>query len=338
MVIKDLTRGKYPTFTRYPKSNNEVSKELIDAHLMSSELENFLAEHQLCKEDAIQLLDRVPVFLVESSMADEYVAVPGDECSIRVPADKGIGNVIDFDVEEWLEQMEEDEHGRHNDPREWECKGHIVSDLLGVYVFAGNDSVMPCRIFIWADKIARYVRDSTKNSNDVEERTRVLYELVLRHEMMHALMDVAAYGIAPCPYFNYSNPIYSYIEEALANYMALVACKSKFEGPHVNVGIKHFITSFVERQGGGYAVGLDLFNQLCKTSDPLRKKELLDVVSKWMRVKSQFNYKAAHLLAKIWKECLAAEKAYDDRTFTIKELETQRTNAVLSLSKKKQES
>lgn len=171
MVIKDLTRGKYPIFSKYSKSNNEVSQELIDAHLMSSDLENFLAENQLCKEDAIQLLDRVPVFLVESSMAEEYVAVPGDECSIRVPADKGIGNVIDFDVDEWLEQMEEDEHGRHNAPREWECKGHITSDLLGVYVFAGNDSVMPCRIFIWADKIARYVKGNTKNSNDVEERT-----------------------------------------------------------------------------------------------------------------------------------------------------------------------
>lgn len=346
MKIKDLTRGKYPVLTRYYKSNDEVSKELIDAHLMSSELENFLAEHQLCKEDAIQLLDRVPVFLVESSMAEEYVAVPGDECSIRVPADKGIGNVIDFDVDEWLEQMEEDEHGRHNDPREWECKGHIVSDLLGVYVFAGNDSVMPCRIFIWADKIARYVRDNTKNSNDVEERTRVLYELVLRHEMMHALMDVAAYGIAPCPYFNYSNPIYCYIEEALANYIALVACRSKFEGPHVNVGIKLFITSFVERQGGGYAVGLDLFNQLCElqSKEPLvitrivKKKRLLNIAPVWMRVKSQFNYNLACLLAEMWKECLAAEKAYDDRSLTTKELEAQRTNAVLLFSKKEQES
>lgn len=50
MVIKDLTRGKYPVFTRYSKSNNEVSQELINAHLISSELENFLAEHQLRKE------------------------------------------------------------------------------------------------------------------------------------------------------------------------------------------------------------------------------------------------------------------------------------------------
>lgn len=340
MVIKDLTRGKYPTFTRYPKSNNEVSEKLINAHMISSELENFLVEHQLRKEEAIQLQDRVPVFLVESSMADEYVAIPGDECSIRVPADKGIGNVIDFDVDEWLEQMEdEEEHGRHNDPREWECKGHFVSDLLGVYVFAGNDSVMPCRIFIWADKIVSYVKDNTKNSNDVEERTRVLYELVLRHEMMHALMDVAAYGIAPCPYFNYSNPIYSYVEEALANYMALVACRSKFEGPHVNVGIKLFITSFVERQGAGYTVGLDLFNQLCELQsknshyllEKIKKDKLQNIAVQWMRVKAQFNNNVARLLAEMWKKCLAAEKAYDDRAITIKELETQRTNAVLKL-------
>ena len=345
MKIKDLTRGKYPVLTRYYKSNDEVSKELIDAHLMSSELENFLVEHQLRKEDAIQLLDSVPVFLVESSMAEEYVAVPGDECSIRVPADKGIGNVIDFDVDEWLEQMEDEEYGERKKPREWECKGHITSDLLGVYVFAGNDSVMPCRIFIWADKIARYVKDNTKSSKDVEERTRVLYELVLRHEMMHALMDVAAYGIAPCPYFNYSNPIYSYVEESLANYMALVICKSKFKGPHVNVGLTSFITSFVRNQGGGYAVGLDLFNQLCElqSKEPLvitriaKKKRLLNIAPVWMCVKVQFNYDVACLLAEMWKTCLAAEKAYDDRSLTTKELETQRTNAVLSLSKKKQE-
>lgn len=342
MVIKDLTRGKYPVLTRYYKSNDEVSKELIDAHLISSELENFLVEHQLRKEDAIQLLDRVPVFLVESSMADEYVAVPSDECSIRVPADKGIGNVIDFDVDEWLEHMEDEEYDKRNDPREWECKGHIVSDLLGVYVFAGSDSVIPCRIFIWIDKIARYFKDNTKNSNDVEERTQVLYELVLRHEMMHALMDVAAYGIAPCPYFNYSNPIYSYIEEALANYMALVTCKSIFEGPHVNFGLKLLITSFVKNQGGGYAVGLDLFNQLCELQSKehlvitqiAKKKRLQNIAPVWMHVKSQFNYEVAHLLAKIWKECLAAKKAYDDISLTTKELETQRTNAVLSLSKK----
>lgn len=339
-MIKDLSRGKYPTFTKYYKSNNEVSNELIDAHLISQELEDFLVEHKLRKEDAIRLLDNVPVFLVESSMADEYVAVPGDECSVRVPADKCISNVIDFDVDEWLEKMEEEEHDKHYDPRELECKGHIVSDLLGVYVFAGNDSVMPYRIFIWVDKIFSYVKDNTKNRNDIEEKARVLYEFVLRHEMMHVLMDVAAYGIAPCPYFNYSNPIYSYIEEALANYMALVI------SPLVNVGLKLFITTFVENQGGGYTVGLDLFNQLCdlqsKNTLPLSQKKkqkiLLNIETKWMLVKILFNYDVACLLAEMWKKCLDAEKAYKDRTITREELEAQRTFAILRLSTQKQQS
>lgn len=346
MVIKDLTRGKYPTFTKYYKSNNEVSEELIDTHLISSEMENFLTEHQLHQKDAIRLLDNVPVFLVETSMADEYIAVPGDECSIRVPADKCISNVIDFNVDEWLEQMEEEEHDKHNDPREWECKGHIVSDLLGVYVFAGNDSVMPCRIFIWVDKIVEYVKNRTRNSNDIEERARVLYEFVLRHEMMHVLMDVAAYDIAPCPYFNYSNPIYSYIEEALANFMALVISRPYFKGPHVNVDLKLFITTFVENQGGGYTVGLDLFNQLCDLQNRLprsiidlrRKEKLQNISPMWMRVKVQFNYDVARLLAKIWKECLAAENAYEDGTIMLEELETQRAHAVLELFREKQES
>lgn len=337
MKIHDLTRGKYPTFTKYYKPNNEVSEELTDAHFMLPEMENFLAEHHLYKEEAIRLLDNVPVFLVESSMANEYVAVPGEECSIHVPADRYASQVSGFDIDEWLDDMKEEEHGEHKDSREWECKGHFVSDLLGVYVFAGSNSVMPCRIFIWTDKIAQYVKDNTKNNNDVEERTRVLYELVLRHEMMHLLMDVAAYGIATCPYFIHSNPIYNYIEEALANYMALVTCRHCLDGPRVNVGLKYFITSFVLNQGRGYAVGLDLFNKSCKAESSKailslqKKKRLLSIATAWMRVKAQFNYDVACLLAEIWKDCLAAEKAYDDRTITIQELESERTDALLGL-------
>lgn len=334
MKIHDLTRGKYPIFTKYYKPNNEVSRELTDAHFMLPEMEIFLAEHHLSKEEAIRLLDNVPVFLVESSMANEYVAVPGEECSIRVPADRYASQVTGFDIDDWLDDMKEEENGVHKDSREWECKGHFVSDLLGVYVFAGSNSVMPCRIFIWTDKIAQYVKDNTKNNNDVEERTRVLYELVLRHEMMHLLMDVAAYGIAPCPYFSHSNPIYNYIEEALANYMALVICSPCLDGPRVNVGLKHFISSFVLKQGKGYAVGLDLFNKLCESKGVLslqKKKRLLSIATVWMRVKAQFNYDVASLLAEIWKDCLAAEKAYDDRTITTQELESERTNVLLGL-------
>lgn len=129
-----------------------------------------------------------------------------------------------------------------------------MSDLLAVYVFAGSDSVMPCRIFIWADKIARYVKDNTKSSNDVEE-----------------------------------------------------LCELQSKEPLV-------------------------ITQITK------KKRLLNIAPVWMHVKSQFNYDLACLLAEMWKTCLTAEKAYDDRTLTTKELETQRTNAVLSLSTKEQES
>lgn len=343
MIIHDLTRGKYPALTRFYSFKDEVSKELIDAHLMSSELENFLSEYFLCNKDVIRLLDNVPVFLVESSMAHEYVAVPGDECSVRVPADSCVGQVVDYDVDEWLEDMHEESRGRNKDPREWECKRHSVSDYLGLYVFEGSDNVVPCRIFIWADKIEEYVKNMYSNvrvsSNDVEEMIQALYGFILRHEMMHLLMDVAAYGIAPCPYFNYSNPIYSYIEDALANYMALVICKSKFKGPHVNVGLKLFITSFAERQGGGYAVGLDLFNQLCElqSKEPLvitriaKKKQLLDIAPVWMRVKVQFNYDVACLLAEIWKKCLKAEAEYEAGAIDYEELEAQRAQAILTI-------
>ncbi len=321
-------------------SQNEVSDKLINANLISPNFEKFLAEHKLNEKDAIRMLDNVPVFLVESSMGNEYVAVPNEDCSIRVPVDKCSSSTTCFDVDKWLnDMMMEEECGPNKDPREWECKEHVISDLLGVYVFSGSDNVIPCRIFIWTDKITQYVKENTKHIKDIEDRERVLYELVLCHEMMHVLMDVAAYGIAPCPYFNYSNPVYKYVEEALANYMALLICKSHFAGPHVSYDVRRFVFSFVENQGGGYAVGLDLFNRLCRWQGQkikikptmLMEKALLGIAVRWMRAKTQFNYKIACLLAEIWKEYFAAEKAYEDGTIDNLNLEIRRTDAILDL-------
>lgn len=338
MKIHDLTRGKYPSLMGYiPK--DKISKELIDAELISPALERFLEEHQLHKEDAIRLMDNVPVFLVESSMAHEYIAVPGDECSIRVPADIYANKAIEFDVDEWLEDMKDEEHGKHKDQREWECNGHTISDLLGVYVFGGNESVIPCRIFIWVDKIVEYFNRHTEKYL-IDEKIEALYALVLRHEMMHVLMDVAAYGIAPCPYFNYSNPIYRYVEEALANYMALVTSRPYFDEPNTNCSITLDITTFVELQGGGYAVGLDLFNMYITLEDSKYvqsqsiRKQLPGIAAKWMNVKTKFNYATAELLAEMWKKCIEAEDKYEKEEIDREQLGKQRAKAILQFFSK----
>ncbi|MBQ0057134.1 MAG: hypothetical protein KBT20_05705 [Bacteroidales bacterium] len=349
MIIHDLTRGKYSTtITKYSSSKDVVSNELIESNIIGPEtiLERFLESHGLHKEDAIRLIDNVPVFLVESSMANEYIAVPGNDCSVKVPADMYISETIDFDIDEWLDDMENDEHGIHRDRREWVCRGHAISDLLGVYVFEGLDNVIPCRIFIWADKIVDFVKNNTSRKYyhiDDNQKIEALYNLVLRHEIMHVLMDVAAYGIAPCPYFNYTNPMYKYVEEALANFMALLTSNNYYDNPYSDSNkvreIEMFITSFVAEQSDGYAVGLDFYNQFNKMKarrigiDVVRiLKGLRNIAAEWMNVKASFCYETAFLLAKMWKDCKRAERKCETGAISSDILERLRTNAILSIA------
>ena len=85
----DLTRGKYPSIY----DNTYIGNEEVAHRRM------FFDEEY----DIESLLSNVPIFLVESSMANEYINVPGCECIIRVPSDKSISVANgDFDIDEWV--------------------------------------------------------------------------------------------------------------------------------------------------------------------------------------------------------------------------------------------
>jgi hypothetical protein len=252
--------------------------------------------------DTESLLSNVPVFLVESSMANEYINVPGCECIIRVPSDKTISVANgDFDIDEWVNSKE----GSCDKPiKERICRSMSIVDLLGVYVYSDTNDLIPRRIFIWMDKIMEYAENNTNKRNSskqqVECNAKELFYLVLYHELAHALMDVALYGKVPAPNFSYANDYpYRFIEEAYANAIALEALLSQNTTFFTSSqkAAQQFVVDFVKSQVAGYREGWNIYNEY---------NNKVDVVQ-WMYVKLLFNYDVACLLREFWKH-----KRFDD--------------------------
>ena len=277
MKIFDLTRGKYPQMYNGQFYLSKNSRDHID----SSEFQRlFLCDKRF--NDLYSLLDEVPIFLVESSMAGEYIAVPKCQCSVQVPIDRYCGVVDDdFDIDDWVNSKEGD---KKDDPRERTAKRYAICDMLGVYMSTGNNDVIPRRIFVWMDKIEDYAKKHTKNQKDIADNASALFGLILYHEIGHAVMGVELYGEHPAPNFSYSEDyVYRFIEEALANAIALNAI---FDD--LRTFQKSFIEDFVKGQGDGYSHGW--FCYKCLGSE----------ISQWMCIKVLFNYEFALLLKKFW--------------------------------------
>ena len=276
MKIYDLTRGKYPLIYE-PKYNYDWGIEYM-SHL-SSEFRSVFAKHNI---DVNKLLNNIPIFLVESSMANEYIAVPYCQCSVRVPADKSCSSINDFDIDDWVNSKE----GDKDDPRERTPKGFTISDLLGVYIYSGERDLIPRRIFIWMDKIAK---NNTNTQGKTTENVHALFEMVLYHELAHALMDVELYGVHPAPHFSYANDYpYRFIEEAYANDIALTTLMDNSH--RLSSAQEKFIENFVKSQGEGYSEGWELY------------KYHVDNINQWMGLKVLFNYEFARLLRDWWKD------------------------------------
>ena len=284
----DLTRGKYPSIY----DNTYIGNEEVARRRM------FFDEVY----DTESLLSNIPVFLVESSMANEYINVPGCECIIRVPSDKTISLANgDFDIDEWVNSKE----GSCDKPiKERICRSMSIVDLLGVYVYSDTNELIPRRIFIWMDKIMEYAENNTNKRNSskqqVECNAKELFYLVLYHELAHALMDVALYGKVPAPNFSYANDYpYRFIEEAYANAIALDALLSQNTTSLTSSqkAAQQFVVDFVKSQVAGYREGWNIYNEY---------NNKVDVVQ-WMYVKLLFNYDVACLLREFWKH-----KRFDD--------------------------
>ena len=286
--IFDLTRGKYPSIY----DNTYIGNEEVARRRM------FFDEEY----DTESLLSNVPVFLVESSMANEYINVPGCECIIRVPFDKTISVANgDFDIDEWVNSKE----GSCDKPiKERIGRSMSIVDLLGLYVYSDTNDLIPRRIFIWVDKIMEYAENNTNKTNyskqQVECNAKELFYLVLYHELAHALMDVGLYGKVPAPNFSYSEDYpYRFIEEAYANAIALkvlLSQKTTLLTSSEKIA-QQFVIDFVKNQGAGYSERWNIYNE---------HNNKVDVVQ-WMYVKLLFNYDVACLLREFWKH-----KRFDD--------------------------
>ena len=280
--IFDLTRGEYPSIYFYTYIGNE---KVAPRRMFFDE-----------KYDTESLLSNVPVFLVESSMANEYINVPGCECIIRVPSDKTISVANgDFDIDEWVNSKED---SCDKPIKERIGRSMSIVDLLGVYVYSDTNDLIPRRIFIWVDKIMEYAENNTNKTNSskrqVECNAKELFYLVLYHELAHALMDVGLYGKVPAPNFSYANDYpYRFIEEAYANAIALKALLSQNTTSLTSSqkAAQQFVEDFVKSQGAGYRKGWDIYEE----------RPFQHLLFQWMYVKLLFNYDIACLLREFWK-------------------------------------
>ena len=285
MKIHDLTRGKYPTIytSLEDLSYAENVKQMAD---ISFEFQSLFARD---RNDIGALLNSIPVFLVESSMANEYVAVPGCHCSVRVPEDiYGLSmDDDDFDIDDWVASKEGD-LPKKDDPCERTSCGSVITDLLGVYMYTGDSDVIPRRIFIWMDKISDYAKNNIKAKTEINSNAHVLFDLVLYHEMSHALMDVELYGVHPSSKFTYANDYpYQFYEEAYANGLALTILMD--DSNPIASQQQSFIEQFVKSQDAGYSYGWELL------------RHHVDNIGQWMGIKVLFSFEIVLLLNDMWK-------------------------------------
>lgn len=294
MKIFDLTRGKYSKMY-FPEDEEFYGKDVAQMLRFSSA---FQAQFVHSYIDVSKLLNNIPVFLVETSMSDDYVAVPGCQCLIHVPTDQ-LASLVDneeFDIDDWASTKE----GDKENPQERTSRSISITDLLGVYVFSDEHDVIPRRIFIWMDKIMKCAEGKPHFKEKINANARNLFDLVLFHEMAHALMDVELYGVNPAQYFSYANDYpYRFIEEAYANGIALII-KEKVNR-FIDWQEKEFIRQFIINQGAGYSKGWKIYETI---------NDIGVNISQWMALKVRFNYELALRLRDWW-----VDREFDDLLF-----------------------
>ena len=261
MKIFDLTRGKYQKM--YSSANDSFYADGVNKmSWFSYEFASLFAKKS--KDDVAVLLNNIPVFLVETSMSEKEVFVPECQCSVLVPPDNYPLLVPDeeFDIDKWIaSKMEENpEFPKEEDYR----KNHsfVIYDRLAVYIY--DQFIIPRRIFIWMDKIKYCAEKYTKDKADINDNARALFDLVLFHEMSHALMDVQMYGQLPAHSFSYASDYpYRFIEEAYADCVAWAILMNALTSKQ-----KKFLENFVYNKG----------------------QECICNLSQWLGIKILFNH------------------------------------------------
>lgn len=204
LKIFDITNGQYPKMY-----NGACSTWDGVFYFTSYAFRTFFS----LKYDVGELLRKVPIpiFLVESSMKHMSIDIPNCSYTIQVPEDYYSKFVdYEFDIDKWVDSNKKDTKDNQNNNNEKMSKIAIY-DILGVYISDKNEA-FPRRIYVWMDKIKDYVHTHTDDTKDIAKNAKALFELVLYHEISHAMMDVELYGMLPMPNFTYDNDyVYKFI-------------------------------------------------------------------------------------------------------------------------------
>lgn len=214
-----------------------------------------------------QLINQIPIFLVDKSLANKVVTVEemGSSYQLLIPRDNL--SVVDCEPKE---KFQEDDKGiflerpqKYSEfNRKDECGLQQNIDLLGLY-----ESEFPnyrtsshyqgfsfknihCRIYIWVDKIWDCV-SATETDNDyssakLRSNFNLLFTQVLLHECMHALMDVYRFH-------NTQNVFYTIKEESLANAASFWLMKKVLK---INKTDSKYLENFIQKQPFQYRLGL----------------------------------------------------------------------------------
>lgn len=263
--------------------------------------------------DMVAALKQVPIYLVDCSLTGRSVEVGyfGRSETVRVPYDKY--QVLSFENVSTVKIMKNEEVIDEYAPAvnvTDDGVEYAVIDLLGCYrrTFLPTDKdyypleATKPEIFIWLDKIEKYVDERSEGLDEmiVFRRKQALTTLVILHELSHALMDpyllgcrdknsanMDLYGQKPYSLF------YELKEESLANAMAMKLIKE-----HVEAEEWDFVVDFVKSQPLQYALGYDYY-------------EIYDssMSNDWLEKK--VNNKIDHRMAKEWIEYVTHERPLD---------------------------
>lgn len=285
MQIIDLTKGKYSASTA-PYLTDKLDEYVVSA-LCRREFfnKNFLFNRYCCHLGTMaqklrQFLQCVPVFLVDTSMSQRDICMPGKNIPVEIPSDSYELERItdkndDFPFRKFKDKPEDNAKCEENDTKD--SKQLVITDFLGVYI-SDQNCLMPSRIFVWMDKICNAAQQDKENS-------MALLEQVILHEYSHALLDVTLYGFIHTNYFNHLSYPYKYLEESLANGISLLC---GFE--HWSSSQQKFIESFVRKQPKEYAAGWSLF----------QKRDISDVAAFWLKAKAQLDKEKIDVLELFW--------------------------------------
>lgn len=276
MNIIDLTGG-YSELVEYSKGyEKRYAKKRWIAAAFSS---NFRSTIDIHHPKIDELIDSVPVFLVNKELSNKVVEIPGYNREIRVPNDvKSAQSGVD--INQWKESKKDSKITLNQE--------HQSIGLLGLYEYVDSCDFLPRRIFVWIDKIQKKAEEYVKKQSNciVDEMANALFDVVLSHERGHALMDVELYGEKPSPKFNYGKDyIYFFIEEAYANAFALATTMKIIKGSQ-----KTFIEDFIKGQPAGYKDGWNVY------------QNGYYYFSQWMHIKCRENFmNNIDLLVDFWK-------------------------------------